>query len=119
MKEKVIVYLKINSNDEEKMNHEEERAIYYCNTNNMEIVEIVKDYKDEDSLEEVCDYVSRKSNDIYNLVTNSFDMISKDITKVYDYYVYLRDYCFCNLITLTHGNQFHFEIKLKRGAIND
>ena len=25
----------------------------------------------------------------------------------------------CNLITLTHGSQFHFNIKLEKGAINE
>ncbi len=119
MKEKALVYLKINNNDEEKMDCEEKRAIKYCYDNDMEIVKIIKDYKDENTLEDICSYVSNKNNGIYNLVTNSFDMISKDIAKVYDYYTYLRDYCYCNLITLTHGNQFHFEIKLEKGAIDE
>lgn len=119
MKEKVLVYLKINSNDEEEMNWEEKRAIEYCFDNDMEIVKIIKDYEDENTLEDICSYVSDKSNGIYNLVTNRFDMISKDIAKVYDYYKYLKDYCYCNLITLTHGNQFHFDIKLEKGAINE
>lgn len=118
-KEKVVVYLKVNSDNKKEMQIEEERAKKYCNDNNMEIVQLVKDYKEDDTLEDLFCYVEDKRNGIYNLVVNSFNMLSSNMNKVYEYYIYLKDYCHCNLITLTHGSQFHFNIKLEKGAINE
>lgn len=114
-KEKVAVYLKVYSNDEEEMEKAEKRVRNYCKERKAEIVEMVKDYKDDNSLEDLCLYVQDKDNEVYTLITNEFDMISKNVYEVYDYFVYLRDYCYCNLVTLSHGNNYHFNIAIKEG----
>lgn len=118
-KEKVVIYLKINSNDKNKMEKEQKYAIDYCNQNNLEIIKIVKDYKNNSSLEDLLMYICDKDNEIYNLVINNFNMLADNNEDIYEYYKYLKDECHCNLITLTHGTNYHFEINIRENKYNE
>ncbi|CDF11801.1 unknown [Mycoplasma sp. CAG:776] len=115
---KVAVYLRINSNNEKEMEKEVERVKRFCNYNDLEIVEITKDYIDNSQVEEVFDKILRNS-EIYTLVTNKLSMLSDNIYELYDYYVYLNDYCHCNLVSVEKLDNYRFEIKLvKEGHCN-
>jgi hypothetical protein len=114
-KNKVAVYLKVNSNDKREMKKEEKIAKDFCKTYGFKIKTIVKDFKDDDSIEDLMEFCGDKSNGIYTLLTNDLSMISGNIYELYDRYVYLRDYCYCSLESIKDGVNFDFDIKLVRG----
>ncbi len=108
---KVAVYLRINSDNEEEMKKEEERARSFCAFNNLEIEELVKDYVENKTIEDVLDYLIDNS-EVSTLVTNRLSMLSDNIYELYDYYSYLDKYCHCDLVSAEELDQYRFEIKL-------
>ncbi|MDD4376501.1 MAG: hypothetical protein PHR25_06990 [Clostridia bacterium] len=116
VKDMVAVYLKINSNNKKEMKEQVKIAKDFCKNIGLKIKVMIKDYKDDNNIEDLMAYCGDKSNNVYNLLTNDLSMISSDIYELYDRYVYLRDYCFCNLSSIKDGFDFDFEIKLIRGT---
>lgn len=108
---KVAVYLRINSNNEEEMKKEEERVKSFCAFNNLGIEEMIKDYVENKTIEDVLDYLI-DNNEVSTLVTNRLSMLSDNIYELYDYYYYLDKYCFCDLVSAEELDKYRFEIKL-------
>lgn len=112
-KTKVIVYLKINSNSKLEMRKQVKIAKKFCEDYDMEIDCLVRDYKDDQRVEDAMAYCENHS--IPLLVTNDLSMISEDVYYLYDCYNYLREYYHADLVTVNDGFQFGFDIKLFRG----
>lgn len=111
---KVIVYIKANLDLFSELENLKKTAIKFCEFNEYEIDEIVIDNLNEDSFEEVMDYCMQKQNGIYNIVTINLNMVGRDIYETYDRFIYLDNYCHCNLISIEDKN-YSFKIELERG----
>lgn len=119
MANEVVVYLKIKSDNKKEMKEQVKIAKDFCKKYDLKINAIVKDYKNDDNIENLIAYCNDRSNKVYHLLTNDLSMISEDIYELYDRYVYLRDYCYCNLTSIKDGFDFDFEIKLIRGTCQE
>lgn len=111
---KAIVYLKTDLSYVSGVKQIKERVKIFCKENNFSVAEIIIDNFDEDNFEDLICYCEDKSNEIYNVITINLNMIGKDIYDIYDRYVYLRDYCHCNLISIEDPN-YQFKIELLGG----
>lgn len=114
-KNKVAVYLKVKSNNKKEMRREVKIAKDFCKAYGFKIKVLVKDFKDDNNLEDLMAYCGDKTNDVYHLITNDLSMISENVYELYDCYTYLQNQCYCNLESVRDGIYFDFEIKLIRG----
>lgn len=94
-KEKVVLYMRTGSNDEEQLNRQKIKLTKYCKNNRYKIKKVFKDFncsgrKNNPQLKELVTYISK--NNIDKVIVTHFDRISRNIETIIYFLDVLNQY---------------------------